>query len=116
MDESGRLKLVGQRIKEIRKSKGMTQADLAKAANMAASNVSELENGKTQIQLLTLLNIIEGLQVSADDILRPNVPSVRWLYQSEYDEILADCTPQEMEAIIKFVRELKETLRSKPKM
>ena len=81
MDESGRLKLVGQRIKEIRKSKGMTQADLAKAANMAASNVSELENGKTQIQLLTLMNIIEGLQVSADDVLRPNVPSVRSLYQ-----------------------------------
>lgn len=113
MDESGRLKLVGQRIKEIRKSKGMTQADLAKAANMAASNVSELENGKTQIQLLTLMNIIEGLQVSADDVLRPNVPSVRSLYQGEYDEILSDCTPQEMEAIIKIARELKETLRSK---
>ena len=113
MDESGRLKLVGQRIKEIRKSKGMTQADLAKAANMAASNVSELENGKTQIQLLTLINIIEGLQASADDILRPNVPSVRSLYQGEYDEILSDCTPQEMEAIIKIARELKETLRSK---
>ena len=113
MDESGRLKLVGQRIKEIRKSKGMTQADLAKAANMAASNVSELENGKTQIQLLTLMNIIEGLQVSADDVLRPNVPSVRSLYQGEYDEILSDCTPQEMESIIKIARELKETLRSK---
>lgn len=113
MDESGRLKLVGQRIKEIRKSKGMTQADLAKAADMAASNVSELENGKTQIQLLTLMNIIEGLQVSADDILRPNVPSVRCLYQGEYCEILSDCNPQEMEAIIKIARELKETLRSK---
>ena len=45
-----------------------------------------------------------------DSLLRPDVPEVRSLYQSEFDELLADCSPKELDSILKIVRELKSTM------
>ena len=115
MDENSKLMLIGKRIRGIRKKRKLTQADLARIADMQAPNISELENGKTQMQLLTFIRIVEALQVSADEILRANVPSVNEIYQAECIELLRDCTPTEMESIMKIIRELKATMRSEAK-
>ena len=115
MDENSTLVLIGKRIRDIRKKRKLTQADLAKLADIHAPNISELENGKTQMQLLTFIRIVEALQVSADEVLRANVPSVNEIYQAECIELLRDCTPSEMEAIMKIIREFKISLRSKAK-
>ena len=48
--------------------------------------------------------------VSADSLLRTDVPEVRSLYQSEFDELLADCSTKELDSILKIVRELKSTI------
>ena len=115
MDENAKLMLIGKRIRDIRKKRKLTQADLARIADMQAPNISELENGKTQMQLLTFIRIVEALQVSADEILRANVPSVNEIYQAECIELLRDCSPREMESIMKIIRELKATMRLEAK-
>ena len=79
--------VVGERIRAIRVAKGMSQADLAFAAHIATSNVSDIENGKTKMWLATFVKIVEALQVSADSILRPDVPEVNSLYQKEYAQL-----------------------------
>lgn len=43
-------------------------------------------------------------------MLRPDIPEVRSLYQSEFDELLADCSPKELDSILRIVRELKSTM------
>lgn len=105
-----KLKEVGQRIREIRISKGMTQNDLAFKAHISTSNVSDIELGKSKIWLTTFIKIVEALQVSSDIIVRPDVPEVNTLYQREFSELLADCNATEMESIIKIVRQVKSTL------
>ena len=105
--------VVGERIRAIRVAKGMSQADLAFAAHIATSNVSDIENGKTKMWLATFVKIVETLQVSADSILRPDVPEVNSLYQKEYAQLLADCTPSEIEAIMKISKEVKASLKAK---
>ena len=91
--------LVGSRIRDAQINRRMSQAD-----------VSNIEKGKTSMKLETFIRIIEALQVSADSLLRPDVPEVRSLYQSEFDELLADCSPKELDSILKIVRELKSTM------
>lgn len=108
--EDNKLKEIGQRIRETRLSKGMTQNDLAFAAHISTSNVSDIELGKSRIWLTTFVKIVEALQVSSDSLLRTDVPEVNELYQKEYAELLADCTPTEMESIMKIVRQVKSTL------
>ena len=102
--------LIGSRIREARIKRHMSQADLAVKANISLPHISNIEKGKTSMKLESFIRIIEALQVSADSLLRPDVPEVRSLYQSEFDELLADCSPKELDSILKIVRELKSTI------
>lgn len=112
LDDKFTLKQIGQRIREIRLAKGMTQSDLAFTAHISTSNVSDIELGKSKIWLTTFVKIVEALQVSADSILRSNVPVVNDIYRNEYSEILSDCSPAEIEAIMKIVKQVKTTLHT----
>ena len=111
MDEKNEMIIIGQRIRKARLSKGMTQAELAEAAHIATSNVSDIELGKSRMWLSTFCKIAEALQVSADSLLRLDVPTVNDIYQSEYNEIISYCTPDEIESIMKITREIKNTMR-----
>ena len=107
--------IIGSRIRDARVAKGMSQTDLAEKANLSLPLISNVELGKTRMQLPTFVQIVEALQVSADSILRPDVPAVYEIYSKEMSELLADCTVSEKEAILKIVRELKNTMHSQKK-
>ncbi len=112
MDEKTLEYKVGQRIRAARVERNMSQADLAFEAHVSLPHISDIELGKKQMLLSTFCKIVEALQVSADEILRPDVPEVNRIYQKEFAELLGDCSPTEVEAILKIVRELKTTMRT----
>ena len=64
MYEQQDLKLVGSRIKAVRISRGMSQADLAVEASVSLPLISNIERGKTGMQLETFVKVAEALQVS----------------------------------------------------
>ena len=105
------LSRIGARIRELRKKKNMSQAELAEKAHIALPRISPIENGKTEMFISTLVRIAESLDVSTDMILRPNTPQVNSVYQTEFQDLLGDCTPEEIDAILKIVKELKTTMR-----
>lgn len=113
MYEQQDLKLVGSRIKAVRISRGMSQADLAVEASVSLLLISNIERGKTGMQLETFVKVAEALQVSADYLLRPDVPEVKAIYQGEFAELLEDCSASEMETILKIVREVKASMHKK---
>lgn len=108
-------KKIGSRIRELRLERKMSQADLAEKACISLPLVSEVELGKTNMRLGTFILIIEALQVSADVILRPDIPQVNDIYQGEFAELLSDCTPTEIDSILKIVKELKTTMQTAKK-
>jgi transcriptional regulator with XRE-family HTH domain len=63
------LRLIGERISKFRKAKGLSQADLAAKVGMEKPNLSVIENGRTNPQLLTLARIAAGLGVTLSDLL-----------------------------------------------
>jgi transcriptional regulator with XRE-family HTH domain len=63
------LKLVGQRIRCLRKEKGMSLQDLAYRIGMDKSNLSVIENGKSNPQLLTYARIASVLGTTLSHIL-----------------------------------------------
>ncbi|MCL2866821.1 MAG: XRE family transcriptional regulator, partial [Clostridia bacterium] len=69
--------------------------------------------GKSNMMLTTFVRIAEALQVSADLLLRPDVPGTKHLYESELSDIFSGCTPGQMDSILKIVRELKQTMTPK---
>ena len=103
---------VGKRIREFRVKKNMSQAVLAEKANISLSQISDIERGKTSMRLTTFIGIVEALQVSADVLLRTDIPEVNTLYKSEFAEVLADCTPSEIDSILKIVKEVKRSMHN----
>lgn len=64
------------------------------------------------MRLTTFIGIVEALQVSADVLLRTDIPEVNTLYKSEFAEVLADCTPSEIDSILKIVKEVKRSMHN----
>lgn len=102
---------IGSRIRDMRLSRGMSQSALAEKSNISLPHISEIELGKCNMRLSTFTKIAEALQVSADELIRLDVPNVHGLYQTEFAALLDGCTPGEIDSIIKIVKELKATFR-----
>ena len=107
-----KLKEVGSRVQQARKKLKLSQAELAEMVQISTSHLSDIENGKTNIGLDIFISLTEALQVSADWLLQTNVPQVNTIQNQEASEILADCTSQEIQAILRMMRELKNTLKN----
>ena len=116
MYEQSDLALIGSRIKAVRTGKGMSQADLAVKASVSLPLISNIERGKTRMQLETFVKVAEALQVSEDHLLRADVPEVKTIYQGEFAELLEDCSASEMETILNIVREVKASMHKKQNM
>ena len=103
---------LGQRIKAVRIERGMSQAELAEKANIGFPHISDIERGKTHTKILPFVRIAEALQVSADDLLRINIPKVKVLYQSELAELLEGCSPSEMDSLLQILQQVKAAFQT----
>lgn len=110
-----KLKAVGDRIREARKVMHLSQADLAERLQISPSHMSDIENGKKKIGLDIFMRITEVLQVPADWLLRTDIPQVSNIQNKEVEDILADCSAEEVQFLIKMMKEMKAGLRSKEK-
>ncbi len=115
MDEAIRMNQeIGERIRDARMFKKMSQQELATKANISLPHISDIEHGKQSMKLITFVRIIEALQVSADEILRADVPVVNQLYQNEFSQIVEDCTPTEIESLKRILLQVKQSMRTAP--
>lgn len=58
-----------KRIRNIRKSKGLTQECLAELADISLTHMSLIETGTIEFSLPILIKISETLRVSTDELL-----------------------------------------------
>lgn len=61
--------LVGIRIRNIRKSQGMSQQILAYEVDMEKTNISRIEAGRTNVTIKNLYKIAQALGVTMKDIV-----------------------------------------------
>lgn len=108
---SEELKEIGSRIASARKSKSLSQADLADMAKISVSHMSDIENGKKQIGIEIFIRIINALNISADWLLRTTNDNVKQIQQKEFQNILSDCTSSEAESLLKIMADVKSALR-----
>lgn len=84
---------LGRRIRESRISKGYTQQELADRAEIGVVYISEIERGVKMPSLNSFVKIIDALDVSADYVLRDELPSGKEYVCTEITEKLLVLTP-----------------------
>ena len=100
---------IGSRVKQARLAKHMTQQQLAEAAGISISFLSNIENGRQSMNLRALIAISDALDVSADRLIRELPPSGSRIAE-EIESELASCTPKEREAILQLVQLMKQSI------
>jgi len=60
----------GEKIKKMRQSKGLSQSDVANKLGADKSFMSNLENGRKNPTLKTILKLAKALSVSSDELLK----------------------------------------------
>lgn len=104
---------IGIRIKELRKAKGWTQAKLAEKSGIEPSNISHIERAATKLSLPTMINIANSLGVTLDEIAYGSLVKNSHISVRMINEILSDCSPEELNALAKVIKTTKAVLRNK---
>lgn len=102
---------IGQKVKQIRLGKGVTQEQLAEAVGVGVTHISHLETGSGTVSLKVFLAIVNYLECSADEILCKEITTARPIVNSWLTELVADCDQTEVKIIADTVTTLKQTLR-----
>jgi transcriptional regulator with XRE-family HTH domain len=68
--ETKYLKAFGKRLSEVRKSRGLTQEQLAEMANITSLSISYIEQGRRWPRLLTLHKLSSCLNVSVAELFK----------------------------------------------
>src|SRR5512140_653311 len=85
--------LVGQRIRQLRKSRHLTQAELASRIGIAQSDLSRMENGEYKVGLDALFRILQVFELSMGEFFEESpavVPEPAPNAADEQDALLAD--------------------------
>lgn len=100
--------LVGRRIREERKARGLTQDFIASKVDLGASHFSNLESGKKPISLHTLFRVAGVFRIPVQTLFdstpapKPaDDPSVRRI-----TELVREASPKRRAAILKVVQTL----------
>ena len=94
---------MGDRIKEIRKKRGLTQEQLAEKLDISVEYVSQIERGLKMPSMQMFIKLVEVLNVSADYLLRDIVSTHDMYGNKQISSKLEKLTPKQrvaLEAII----------------
>jgi len=102
---------IGRRVKEIRRVKGMSQAELAEQIDMSVPYISLIETATKKASLSTLILIANALGVTVDALLNGNQTNDSIEYYCDLVQLINDCNNYERRIIFEIASTTKRSLR-----
>ena len=91
---------LGMKLREARNKAGFTQEQLAEKADIGVMYLGEIERGVKMPSMKIFIKLIEALDISADYILRNELPSGKEYVLDEITEKLAVLTPKQRKTAV----------------
>lgn len=99
---------IGQRIRRIRKARGLSQEQLAERVEISTTHMSHIETANTKLSLPVFLALAEALEVQTDTLLYDQPKdSVTKAFQ-DIAAILESCSANQARAIAEIVKATKQ--------
>lgn len=100
--------IIGERLKNARKEKHLTQEQLAEKIDVSIAFLSRIERGSSQINLKRLTQICEILEITEGDILNgASSKSTKYL-NSEFATLLKNCSSEKQKLIYDIAKVIAE--------
>lgn len=68
-------KVIGERIRNFRKERGLSQEELAEIANLHTTYIGQLERGEKNATLESIAKVANALEISLEDLFRSIPPN-----------------------------------------
>jgi len=105
---------VGERIKSLRKSKGLTQANLGEQVDLPQPYIGGIEKGERNISLDTLQKLLEALNITPEELFRNYVNDSFNKEAHEIldrmNELLVNRDIEEIKIVESFVNDILKTI------
>lgn len=101
---------IGQRIRKIRKARGLSQEELAEEVGISVTHMSHIETGNTKLSLPVFVELSSVLEVRADELLSDNNPGIRSASIEAITHTLETCTTQQIRIIEDILPAIKTAL------
>lgn len=96
--------VIGERIKVARKSKRMTQEQLAEKMGVSIAFLSRIERGSSHVNLKRLSQICSILGITEGDILNGASNDSTEYLSAEFANLLDSCTAEQQKLIYEIAR------------
>lgn len=114
METALNYKLVGQRLRALRKKQGLTQERLAELAGISPQHCSGIETGSAKVSLPALVQLSNALNASMDEILLDSIPAAaKPGLMREVEAVFSDANSDELYLMLAQARSIKEAVRVK---
>lgn len=100
-------KILGNRIQKIRTAKKITQEELARRTDKSPHFISDVERGKKKPSVFTLVELIQGLETTPNEILSDFVTLEDELL-SDVVSIFSEMTEAERKFLLKIMMDYKD--------
>ena len=93
---------IGNKILAVRKKAGLTQSEVAEAANLSDRTYADIERGTVNMRIETVLRICSALHITPDEILTEEDEPIT-ARQNELIERLNACNAKDRETALKLL-------------
>lgn len=100
--------IIGKRIKQARKKKGLTQEKLVEKMDVSIAYLSKVETGKIHINLERLSQICSILGITEGEILNGVANDSEKYLNTEFNEIIRKCTPKQQKLVYNIIKVILE--------
>lgn len=101
--------VIGQRIKQARLAKNLTQEDLAEQIDISVAFLSRVERGNSHINLKRLNQLCGLLDVTEGYVLNGASSSSKNYLNKEFSELIKGCSPEKQKLIYNVAKAIVET-------
>ncbi len=102
---------LGKKLREARNKAGLTQEALAEKAEVGVMYLGEIERGVKMPSMKIFIKIIIALDISADYVLRDELPSGKEYVLDDVTERLSKLTPQQRKGAVEILDAYIKTLK-----
>lgn len=102
--------VIGKRIRAIRKSRNLSQEQLAEKIWISTTHMCHIETGSTKLSLSVLVDIAEALQVGTDEILSTQPYIEKGHTSNEIHALIQSCTTAQSRVLLDLLKAAKESM------
>lgn len=98
---------IGQRIRKLRKTQGLSQEQLAEQIGISTTHMSHIETGNTKFGLPVLVNFTAALHTTADELLFGTSENQKQFAIDDIRDVLDSCSPKQAKIISEIIKNAK---------